>query len=180
MISRPPRTRRSATLFPYTTLFRSKSRNMSALPVAEDGEVTRRLNALGRGESLDPDAHHQLFTRVYESLHRIARQQRARWNGNETLNATALVHEADMKLVGGGGAYENRSHFLAVASRAMRHLLISYAQRQASQKRGSGAADLPLDEALLIPHQRRADLLALADALEPLKETAPRAPPVAE
>src|SRR3546814_527311 len=77
----------------------------------------------GRGESLDPDAHHQLFTRVYESLHRIARQQRARWKGNETLNATALVHEAYMKLVGGGGAYENRSHFLAVASRAMRHLL---------------------------------------------------------
>src|SRR3546814_16594558 len=95
---------------------------MSALPVVEDGEVTRLLNALGRGESLDPDAHHQLFTRVYESLHRIARQQRARWKGNETLNATALVHEAYMKLIGGGGAYENRSHFLAVASRAMRHL----------------------------------------------------------
>src|SRR3546814_11072706 len=69
----------------------------SDLPVAEDGEVTRLLNALGRGESLDPDAHHQLFTRVYESLHRIARQQRARWKGNETLNATALVHEAYMK-----------------------------------------------------------------------------------
>src|SRR3546814_10997119 len=83
---------------------------MSALPVVEDGEVTRLLNALGRGESLDPDAHHQLFTRVYESLHRIARQQRARWKGNETLNATALVHEAYMKLVGGGGAYENSSH----------------------------------------------------------------------
>src|SRR3546814_3659825 len=66
------------------------------------------------------------------------------FRSNETLNATALVHEAYMKLVGGGGAYENRSHFLAVASRAMRHLLISYAQRQASQKRGNGAADLPL------------------------------------
>src|SRR3546814_1520382 len=75
-----------------------------------------------------------------------------------------------MKLVGGGGAYENRSHFLAVASRAMRHLLISYAQRQASQKRGSGAADLPLDEALLIPHQRSEELLALDEALDRLKE----------
>src|SRR3546814_14525445 len=71
-----------------------------------------------------------------------------------------------MKLVGGGGAYENRSHFLAVASRAMRHLLISYAQRQASQKRGNGAAALPLDEALLIPQQRSEELLALDEALE--------------
>src|SRR3546814_1465925 len=115
------------------------------------------------------------LTRVYESLHRLPRQQRARWKDNETLNATALVHEAYMKLVGGGVADENRSHFLAVASRAMRHLLISYAQRQASQKRGSGAADLPLDEALLIPHQRSEELLALDEALDRLKEADPRA-----
>src|SRR3546814_18774654 len=112
MIRRPPRSTRTDTLFPDTTLFRS-------------------------GESLDPDAHHQLFTRVYESLHRIARQQRARWKGYETLNATALVHEAYMKLVGGGGAYENRSHFLAVASRAMRHLLISYADRKSTRLNSS-------------------------------------------
>src|SRR3546814_16444672 len=123
---------------------------MPAPPAAEDGEVTRLLNALGRGESLDPDAHHQLFTRVYESLHRIARQQRARWKGNETLNATALVPEAYMKLVGGSGAYENRSHFLAVAYRSMLHLLISYSPRQASQQRGRGDTDLPLDVAMLI------------------------------
>src|SRR3546814_13161961 len=98
MIRRPPKCTRTELLDPYTTHFRSQyrkpaqcgtagfafagagayagcvqgdqSRNMSALPVAEDGEVTRLLNALGRGESLDPDAHHQLFTRVYESLHR--------------------------------------------------------------------------------------------------------------
>src|SRR3546814_12423164 len=85
-----------------------------------------------------------------------------------------------MKLVGCGGAYENRSHFLAVASRARRHLLISYAQRQASQKRGNGAADLPLDEALLIPQQRSEELLALDEALERLKEADPRAAQVVE
>src|SRR3546814_4500781 len=56
----------------------------------------------------------------------------------------------------------------------MRHLLISYAQRQASQKRGNGAADLPLDEALLIPQQRSEELLALDEALERLKEADPR------
>src|SRR3546814_11734549 len=62
----------------------------------------------------------------------------------------------------------------------MRHLLISYAQRQASQKRGSGAADLPLDEALLIPHQRSEELLALDEALERLKEADTRAAQVVE
>lgn len=157
---------------------------MSALPAsaddAVDGDVTRLLNALNRGEQLDADAHQQLFSRVYDALHRVARQQRARWRGNETLNATALVHEAYLKLVGNGASYENRSHFLAVASRAMRHLLISYAQRQCSQKRGSGAADLPLEEALLVPEQRGEELLALDEALQRLKGADPRAAQVVE
>jgi len=153
---------------------------MSAPPASADGEVTQLLNALGRGDELDADANHQLFARVYEALHHIARKQRARWKGNETLSATALVHEAYLKLVGRDATYENRTHFLAVASRAMRHLLISYAQRQASQKRGNGAADLPLDEALLIPHQRSEELLALDEALDRLKEADPRAAQVVE
>lgn len=153
---------------------------MSVLPVSIDGDVTRLLNALKRGEELDAQAHDELFTRVYDALHRIARHQRARWKGNETLNATALVHEAYLKLLGSGADYENRSHFLAVASRAMRHLLISYAQRQASQKRGNGEVDLPLDEALLIPQQRSEELLALDEALDRLKEADPRAAQVVE
>lgn len=153
---------------------------MSAPPASADGEVTQLLNALGRGDELGADANHQLFSRVYEALHHIARRQRARWKGNETLSATALVHEAYLKLVGRDATYENRSHFLAVASRAMRHLLISYAQRQASQKRGNGAPDLPLDEALLIPYQRSEELLALDEALERLKEADPRAAQVVE
>ncbi|MDN5782987.1 MAG: hypothetical protein L0H23_13360 [Luteimonas sp.] len=55
---------------------------MSAPPASADGEVTQLLNALGRGDELDADANHQLFARVYEALHHIARKQRARWNGN--------------------------------------------------------------------------------------------------
>lgn len=153
---------------------------MPALPASIDGDVTRMLNALKRGEDLDAQAHEELFTRVYDALHRIARYQRARWKGNETLNATALVHEAYLKLLGSSAGYENRSHFLAVASRAMRHLLISYAQRQASQKRGDGEPDLPLDEALLIPQQRSEELLALDEALERLKKADPRAAQVVE
>ncbi|MGY1425248.1 ECF-type sigma factor [Lysobacter sp. A289] len=153
---------------------------MSALPAPIEGDVTRLLNALHRGEELDANAHDELFARVYDALQTIAHQQRARWNGNETLNATALVHEAYLKLVGCGSEYENRSHFLAVASRAMRHLLINYAQRQASQKRGSGEAHLPLEEALLIPEQRSEELLALDEALERLKDVDPRAAQVVE
>src|SRR3546814_20787575 len=99
MIWPPPVAPLTASRFPGPALVRAELRG------AEDWEGTRLRTALGRGQSLDPDAHLQLFTGVYEALHRIARQQRARWKGNETLNATALVHEAYMKLVGGGGAY---------------------------------------------------------------------------
>src|SRR5690606_3264821 len=123
----------------------------------------------------------ELFASVYEALRRIARSHRARWHGNETLNTTALVHEAYLKLVGGdGGGYENRAHFLAVAAKAMRHLLISYAERQAAQKRGGGQADLTLDEALFVPEGRAEELLALEEALRRLEQVDARAAEVVE
>ncbi len=135
-------------------------------------EVTLLLGALARGETLDDDA---LFGHVYAELRGLAHQQRARWHGNETLNTTALVHEAYLKLVGGGGAYEGRAHFLAVAAKAMRHLLVNYAERQAAQKRGGGQADLPLEEARLVPEERAEELLALDEALERLAAADERA-----
>ncbi len=140
------------------------------------GEVTRLLDELRRGEPVGDE----LFASVYEALRRIARSHRARWRGNDTLNTTALVHEAYLKLVGGGGGYENRAHFLAVAAKAMRHLLISYAERQAAQKRGGGQADLTLDEALFVPEGRAEELLALEEALTRLEQVDPRAAEVVE
>lgn len=154
--------------------------SMSATPAPVEGDVTRLLNSISGDAELDERTHDQLFAHVYEELYRAARQQRARWKGNETLNATALVNEAYLKLVGYDGTYENRGHFLAVASRAMRHLLISYAQRQNSQKRGDGVKNLPLDEALLIPEYRGEELLALDEALDRLKVVDPRASQVVE
>ena len=146
-------------------------------PSGPTGEVTRLLDELRRGEPVGDE----LFASVYEALRRIARSHRARWHGNETLNTTALVHEAYLKLVGGdGGGYENRAHFLAVAAKAMRHLLISYAERQAAQKRGGGQADLPLDEALFVPEGRAEELLALEEALRRLEQVDPRAAEVVE
>ena len=148
-----------------------------SLPPGPDGEVTQLLADLRRGEPVSD----QLFGSVYDALRRIARSHRARWNGNETLNTTALVHEAYLKLVGGDGApYENRSHFLAVAAKAMRHLLVSYAERQAAQKRGGGTPDLSLDEALLVPAERTEELLALEEALKRLEVMDPRAAEVVE
>lgn len=141
------------------------------------GEVTQLLDDLRRGQPVSD----QLFESVYDALRRIARSHRARWHGNDTLNTTALVHEAYLKLVGGDGAsYENRSHFLAVAAKAMRHLLVSYAERQSAQKRGGGTPDLPLDEALLVPEERAEELLALEEALRRLEAVDPRAAEVVE
>src|SRR5690606_31810425 len=89
---------------------------MPGVPASTDGEVTRLLNALKRGEEHDAQSHDALLTSDYDAHHRIARSQRAEWNGNQTPNATALVHEAYLKLDGSDGGYQSRSHFLAVAS----------------------------------------------------------------
>ncbi len=146
-------------------------------PLGSSGEVTQLLDDLRRGEPVSD----QLFESVYDALRRIARSHRGRWRGNETLNTTALVHEAYLKLVGGDGAsYENRAHFLAVAAKAMRHLLVSYAERQSAQKRGGGTPDLSLDEALLVPEARAVELLALDEALQRLEAVDPRAAEVVE
>lgn len=155
---------------------------MPATPESSAGDVTLLLNAIQSDDDTDADARHrdEVFSRVYGTLRQIARQQRARWRGNETLNATALVHEAYLKLISHDATYESRSHFMAVASKAMRQLLINYAQRQAAHKRGSGQDHVPLDDALLVSEQRGGELLALDEALEQLQLMDPRAAQVVE
>jgi len=114
-----------------------------AVPVARD-EVTRLLEALERGESAALDA---LVPLVYEELRAVAHRHRQRWTGDRTLDTTALVHEAYLKLVDQRGArWESRAHFLAVASRAMRHILINYSRAQRAQKRGGAPPKLSLEE----------------------------------
>ncbi|GAB5533915.1 MAG: ECF-type sigma factor [Rubricoccaceae bacterium] len=121
------------------------------------------------------------FQRVYDELQRLARQQRRRWQGNLTLNTTSLVHEAYLKLVGSDSSYASRAHFLAVASTAMRHILITYATRQSTLKRGGGQPTLPLDEEIvLVPEHRTDELLALDEALQRLAKVDARAAKVVE
>lgn len=104
-----------------------------------DRNVTQILEALERG---DPDASEQLLPLVYEELHRLAQQKMAREAVEHTLQPTALVHEAYLRLVGDGltPKWENRGHFYAAAAEAMRRILIEAARRKASLKRGSGLA----------------------------------------
>jgi RNA polymerase sigma factor (TIGR02999 family) len=117
----------------------------------------------------DREAVDRLFAIVYDELRRMAHVQRLRWQGDETMNTTALVHEAYLKLAGGGGdGWVDRAHFSAVAAQAMRHILVNYAERRLAARRGGGAEHVALDEANPVPAESAEELLALHEALERL------------
>jgi RNA polymerase sigma factor (TIGR02999 family) len=129
-------------------------------------DVTAVLKAVSGG---DVSAADELFRVVYEELRRIATGQRRRWVGDETLNTTALVHEAYIKLVNQEDAdWESRAHFFAVAATAMRHILVNYAKRQVAAKRGGGACHIPLDDARVMASECAEELLELNRALDKL------------
>lgn len=141
--------------------------------MSPSGEVTRLLEAYAGG---DEAAFGRLFDCIYGELKRVARGQRHRLPGaGATLGTTALVHEAYLKLAGGdAGAGRNRGHFLAIAARAMRHILVDHARHVGRVKRGGGLARVALDEAdaMLLPEAER--LLALDQALARLQAIEPR------
>jgi RNA polymerase sigma factor (TIGR02999 family) len=128
--------------------------------------LTAVLQAVRSG---DRDAVDHLFHAVYAELQRIAHGQRLRLKGNETLNTTALVHEAYLKLVKQQEVqWQDRAHFYAVAATAMRHILVNYAERRMAAKRGGDIPHVPLDEANPVPEEGAEELLALHEALEGL------------
>lgn len=92
-----------------------------------------------------PEALDRVFPIVYDELVGVARVQRRGWSGELTLNTTALVHEAYLKLVGAGSSAQNRAHFLAVAAKAMRHILVNYAERKSAIKRGGDLSRVDFD-----------------------------------
>lgn len=106
--------------------------------------VSRVLDELRAGNR---GAFDELFPLVYDELHQIAARQRRRWTGDETLNTTAVVNEAYLKLVDQSAPdWRSRAHFLAVASTAMRQILIDYAKRKRTAKRGGGQPHLALHD----------------------------------
>jgi RNA polymerase sigma factor (TIGR02999 family) len=143
----------------------------SGSAVSVENEITSLLVALREG---DRSAMDRLFPLVYREFHARAHQQLARARPGDTLSTTALVHEAYLKLSGSGSqSYQDRVHFFAVASRAMRQILVDYARRSAAQKRGSGRAVTLEPEAIGNP-DRGDELVALDDALERLEQLDPR------
>ena len=148
-------------------------------------EITRLLEALQRGHRAALDA---LFPLVYAELRSLAHRQRQRWHGDETLDTTALVHEAYLKLVDQSRAsWESRAHFLATAAKAMRHILMNYARDQRAQKRGGDRPKLSLEalgedfEGLAVFSDDNAELLiALDAALEGLAQVNERQSQIVE
>jgi RNA polymerase sigma factor (TIGR02999 family) len=133
-------------------------------------EVTRLLDAAAAG---DPHAPGQLLPLVYDELRRLAAQRLARERPGHSLQPTALVHEAYLRLVGGDEAvdWSGRGHFYAAAAEAMRRILVESARRRRSLKRGGDAHQVDLDSDLLAAAEPREDLLALDEALDRLAAT---------
>jgi RNA polymerase sigma factor (TIGR02999 family) len=137
--------------------------------------VTRLLHELKAGNR---QAFADLLPLVYGELHQIARRHRQNWDGEETLDTTALVHEAYLRLVDQSAPqWQSHPHFLAVASTAMRQILLDYAKRKHATKRGGGQQHVPLHEieAALrgsgdLSEARSEALLALDDALRRLEQ----------
>jgi RNA polymerase sigma-70 factor, ECF subfamily len=129
------------------------------------GEITQLLADLGeRKENAAP----RLFELLYRELRRIAQHHLANERADHTLQATALVHEAYMRLVGGGGPWQNRAHFFGVASGAMRRILVDHARAKRAAKRPSARQQVVLDEALVISDQHLERIVDIDDALSRL------------
>jgi RNA polymerase sigma factor (TIGR02999 family) len=130
-------------------------------------EVTRILSAIEQG---DPHAAAQLLPLVYEELRKLAAQKLAQERPGQTLQATALVHEAYLRLVDADQTrrWDSRGHFFAAAAEAMRRILIDNARRKERSKRGGGRKRVDLESADLVATSSPDELLVLNDALDKL------------
>src|SRR5262245_55656445 len=133
-------------------------------------DVTRILSAIEKG---DPSAAAELLPLVYEELRNLATARLASEKPGQTLQATALVHEAYLRLVGNENTqrWDSRGHFFAAAAEAMRRILVDNARRRQSLKRGGGIERIHLDALAIAGQEPDEKLLALSDALEKLSGT---------
>jgi RNA polymerase sigma factor (TIGR02999 family) len=136
-------------------------------------DATQILNAIEQG---DPQAAEQLLPLVYEELRKLAAQRLAQEAPGQTLQPTALVHEAYLRLVGEGQPrWASRGHFFAAAAEAMRRILVDQARRRAAQKRGGTARRVAWDDQFAVSDRPDEDLLALDEALGELEQHDPQA-----
>jgi RNA polymerase sigma factor (TIGR02999 family) len=141
-------------------------------------EVTRLLQAWGQG---DDAALAQIIPIVYRELRKIAHRYMAGERQGHTLQTTALVNEAYLKLVDSRQVnWQNRAHFFAISAQLMRRILVDFARSRGYQKRGGGAQPACLDEKCTLSQERGRNVLALDDALTALAEVDPRKSKVVE
>lgn len=134
--------------------------------IDRSGEITRQLQAHARG---DADAYGRLIQLVYQDLRRVAHRQLRRRGSRLSLDTTDLVHEAYLKLADQArAAWNDRSHFFAVAARAMRHLIVDHAKHKLRAKRGGGRPHVPLDGEPIRVEQHVERLLAVDEGLRML------------
>jgi RNA polymerase sigma-70 factor (ECF subfamily) len=133
------------------------------------------VNLVERSSAGDQEAASELFLLTYDELRRLARGYLRRERQAQSLEATGLVHEAYMRLIPGvQPEWEDRSHFMAIAARAMRQVLVEHARARSAQKRGGGQAPITLVDAALDLPVSVVDMLALDEALSRLAEHDPR------
>ena len=129
-------------------------------------DVTRILNAIEQGDAKATD---ELLPLVYDELRLLAARKLSHEPPGQTLQATALVHEAYIRLLGNGRqSWDNRGHFFSAAAEAMRRILVENARRKQSQKRGGGHGRVYLDELTLSITGRSEDIIAVSEALDAL------------
>lgn len=145
---------------------------------AEPFNITLLLNRMRKGDS---EAGEEAASLVYDELHRIAAREMRRESQGHTLQTTALVHEAYLRLASSGSLeIQNRGHFFAIASQQMRRILVDYARSNNAQRRGGGAAKIDLDQLQIATAPRSTDVLSLDEALRELERVDPRAAKVVE
>lgn len=136
------------------------------------GQVTRLLTDWSEG---DLEAREEVFPLVYDELRRLAASYLRRERSDHTLQATALVHEAYLRLVEHDNAnWQNRHHFFGAAAQLMRRILVDHARGHLAGKRGSGYAKVPLTEAIVMSQEQPAELLALDECLTRLGDLDPQ------
>ncbi len=132
----------------------------------ESNGVTQLLSLWSRGDVVARDA---LIPLVYDELHRLARHFLSHQRPGHTLQSTALVHEAYLRLVGPSPVhFADRAHFFAVAARVMRHILVDHARARGAARRGGDGINITLDESVAMAPQRAVNVVALDDALNEL------------
>ena len=144
---------------------------------AADGEVTLLLRAMKSG---DETAAEKLLPLVYTELHRLARSYMQRERPDHTLQPTALINEAYLRLAHDDIDWQNRQHFIAVAATVMRRVLVDHARAHNAEMRGGELQRVDLDEVLAISQERSEELLAVNEALNTLQAINPRQAKVVE